>query len=269
MKRGDIMARKSKSLTPLQKAYRKERNRILQFIRRAEKRGYQFSENIVPKKIPDKISTRDVERLKRKTPEKLYKKAVYGGEATQGEIVKGTKGLQLERKAKAKKASETRKAREALRKPIQEEPYKPLDSEPDLDYNYDTEPDYDYNDYYGDNEEEFNLPDNISQDATFYERVVLENFRKTAREFIYTSHYILSWLQSCIMTYGEHETAVMIQNAAKAGLILGITVRPSEKEEKVASFLSEMLNYMAEAGDFSREQMMEMMESMESYEPVT
>lgn len=264
MKRGDIMARKSKPLTPLQQEYRKQRRRIQQFIRRAEKRGYQFSENVIPDK-PKKIRKESVERLRKLTPEKLYKKSVYGGEATQGEIVKGTKGLQLERKAKAKKASETRKAREALRNPIPQEPYKPLDYEPDLDYDYDTEPDYDYNDYYGDNEEDFTQPDTISEDTTFYERVIIENFRTTAGHFR-AKDYILSWLNSCIITYGEHETALMIQNASKAGLILGITVRPSDREEVIASFLSEMLNFMAEAGDFSRQQMMEMMESMESYE---
>lgn len=48
----------------------------------------------------------------------MYKKAVYGGLASGGEIVPATEGVKLERSLRAKKAAETRKYR--LAEPVQE-----------------------------------------------------------------------------------------------------------------------------------------------------
>lgn len=83
-------------------AYNKELRRIKRFISRAEKRGYQFEENVIPKK-PKKITPASVRRLKKITPNYLYSRAVYGGEATAGEIVSGKKGRAEERKEAARK----------------------------------------------------------------------------------------------------------------------------------------------------------------------
>lgn len=85
-----------------QKAYNKELRRIKRLITRAEKRGYQFEEGVVPKK-PKKITPASVRRVKKITPEYLYGKAVYGGEATAGEIVSGKQGRVEERREAARK----------------------------------------------------------------------------------------------------------------------------------------------------------------------
>lgn len=108
---------KKKVQTANQRAYSKQVKRIKQFIRRAEKRGYQFTEDVLPKK-PKRITQASIRKLQNLTPEKLYQKAVYGGEATSGEIVKGTEGVKLERSLRAKKATQTRKYR--LKEPTQE-----------------------------------------------------------------------------------------------------------------------------------------------------
>ena len=79
--------------------YNRNVKRIKQFIRRAEKRGYKFPEIKLPKGA----------KIRELTPEKLYKKAVYGGAETFGEIVPGEQGLKLERSVKAKKGAQTRK----------------------------------------------------------------------------------------------------------------------------------------------------------------
>lgn len=73
--------------------YRKERSRILHFIKRAEKRGYKFEENIVPP-IPDKVSRADVNRLKKLTKEELYKSASYV--SPEGRYMTGQKGRMYE-----------------------------------------------------------------------------------------------------------------------------------------------------------------------------
>lgn len=93
----------------INKAYAKERNRIKSFLRQASKRGYQFQEDIVPA-IPKRKTEASIRKLKKLTKDVLYSKATYGGEATFGEIVSGKEGLKLERKLRAKKSSETRKA---------------------------------------------------------------------------------------------------------------------------------------------------------------
>lgn len=79
--------------------YNRNVKRIKQFISRAEKRGYKFPEI----KLPKGAAIRNI------TPEKLYKKAVYGGAETFGYIVPAEQGRKLERSAMAKKAAQTRK----------------------------------------------------------------------------------------------------------------------------------------------------------------
>lgn len=99
----------AKKKSEIQQEYKKERNRIQRFIKRAEKRGYIFEDNILPK-IPKRITKSSVARLKKLKPDTLYRKALFGGEATQGEIVTGLEGRKEERSQRAKKAQQTRKA---------------------------------------------------------------------------------------------------------------------------------------------------------------
>lgn len=54
--------------------YMRHRSRIQHFIKRAEKRGYDFSGFQLPA-IPERITKKDVKKLQNLTPEKLYKKA--------------------------------------------------------------------------------------------------------------------------------------------------------------------------------------------------
>lgn len=107
------MAKKAKPKKPKKTksliAYQKEKRRIQQFIRRAKKRGYSFSEDIIPPK-PEKIQAKDVKALKKITPEKLYEQATYTAPET-GVKISGTKGRHLERSISARKSAATRKAR--------------------------------------------------------------------------------------------------------------------------------------------------------------
>lgn len=260
------MARKSKPLTPLQQEYRKQRRRIQQFIRRAEKRGYQFAENAIPDKVK-KITRQSVERLRKLTPEKLYKKSIYGGEASYGEIVKGTKGRELERKQSAEKARETRKVRQALRQPIPQESYKPIgDYTTDLDYTYDTE---DFTDtaqlpepIYNEQEDRY-YP---TEDVTFFDRVVLQNFQTGIQQMNEMASNILSnFYDKIVEQYGEHELAQMLQDAAEAGVVL--QQKDTYDHSKVTEYVNELLDYLPEAGDFTRAEIMEALEYDEAYEP--
>ena len=114
------MAKRKK--TPNQKEYAKQIKRIKQTISRAEKRGYIFEDNIIPKK-PKRITKQAIKKLRDIKPNDLYKKARAVDYET-GEILTGLEARKLERKASAKKAAETRKKQ---RKPETQpkEPYYP------------------------------------------------------------------------------------------------------------------------------------------------
>lgn len=86
--------------------YRKERKRIQAFIRSAKKRGYRFSDNILPKQ-PKRIRKENVERLKKLTSGELYKKATALSES--GKVVSGTEAERERRSKAAKKGVKLRK----------------------------------------------------------------------------------------------------------------------------------------------------------------
>lgn len=107
------MAKKHKQ-SEAEKLYAKQLKRIKQFIRRAEKRGFIFEEDVIPQK-PKKVTKASVRKLEKLTPEKLYKKSLYLEEST-GEIEEAQKRRKEERKQSAKKAAKTRKERQKARR---------------------------------------------------------------------------------------------------------------------------------------------------------
>ena len=113
----------------LEQAYKKELKRIKQFMRRAEKRGYRWYYYELPKK-PKKITEKSVSRLKKITPDLLYKKGEYIDQDT-GEILEGIKGRTIERKTASQKAAETRKKKKNIPKAPKPETTGPYSGEVD------------------------------------------------------------------------------------------------------------------------------------------
>ena len=74
-----------KKKTENQKAFQKERRRLLQAVRRAEKQGYIFPEDIVPN-VPKRVSKKSLEKIQATKPSDLYKVGQYVYKET-GEIV--------------------------------------------------------------------------------------------------------------------------------------------------------------------------------------
>ena len=106
------MARRK--LTKNQIEYNKQVRRIKNFIKRAEKRGYEFSDDILPK-TPKRITKQAIKRLENLKPNQLYAKAEFLDTST-GEMLKGTKGRQLERKRASEKAKQTRQRNKSKKK---------------------------------------------------------------------------------------------------------------------------------------------------------
>lgn len=117
--------RKGRTLTPNQREYAKQVKRIKSAVKRAEKRGYIFSEDVIPQ-TPKRITKAAIERLQEITAAKLYAKAEYAVPST-GEIVSGTEGRKIERKKSANKGKITRQ-RNKKRDTFWEEDYGEDDS---------------------------------------------------------------------------------------------------------------------------------------------
>lgn len=226
------MAKRHKQ-TPTERAYSKQVRRIKQFISRAEKRGFHFNENVLPKR-PNRITQASVRKLAKLTPEKLYQKAEYAGSATYGEIVSGVKGRRLERSLRDKKATETRKYR--LSEPRQEPT----------------------------NTQGFLPPENISEDTSFFDAVVISGFKAHVRQFNeHASNLLLSWLDKILATNDVHDVATMLNDGAEAGLI--VTYQIVYSQDKLTQYMSEMLDYLPEAGELFKAEMMDAMEEEEDY----
>lgn len=217
-----------------QREYSKELKRIKSFIKRAEKRGYIFNENVIPKK-PKKITQQSVDVLKKLTPEKLYSKAKYASALSFGEIVSSKKGKQLESKAKVQKAKLSRKYK--LQMPTQETT----------------------------NTTGFEPPENISEDVSFFDNVVISGFRVHVRQFNEkASALLLNWLDKILQTNDVHDVATMLNDGAEAGNI--VTYQIVYSTDKLYQYMSNMLDYLPEAGTLFKEEMMEAMEEEEQYE---
>lgn len=98
---------KRKKKTENQKAYQKERRRLLQAVSRAEKQGYIFPEDIVPK-LPKRVTNKRLEKIQATKPSDLYKIAQYVYEET-GEIVTAEQRKQEVKQQGIAKAKATRK----------------------------------------------------------------------------------------------------------------------------------------------------------------
>ena len=108
------MAKRNKQ-TENQKAYQKERRRLLQAVRRAEKQGYIFPEDVVPE-LPKRVTKKQLEKIQKTKPKQLYKKAEFVYQET-GEIVPAEQRRQEVKQEAIRKAKETKQKRKKLKTP--------------------------------------------------------------------------------------------------------------------------------------------------------
>lgn len=107
--------KKKKTLNQLE--YEKALKNLKRRIRAAEKRGFRFEKSeILPAEKPKRITKKRIESIKKLN---IYsqKGTTYLNDET-GKVVSGKVGQTLERKARAKKAAQTRKSKKQRRLPI-------------------------------------------------------------------------------------------------------------------------------------------------------
>jgi hypothetical protein len=98
---------KRKKQTENQKAFQKERRRLLQAVRSGEKQGYIFPEDVVPE-LPKRVTKKQLEKIQKTKSKQLYKKAEFVYQET-GEVVPAEQRKQEVKQEAIRKAKETRK----------------------------------------------------------------------------------------------------------------------------------------------------------------
>lgn len=107
-------------------------------------------------------------------------------------------------------------------------------------------------------------PENISEDETFFDRVVISGFKQHVRQFNErASDLLLSWLDRILATNDEHDVAIMLNDGAEAGNI--VTYQIVYSVDKLHEYMSNMLDYLPEAGPLFKAEMMDAMEMEEDF----
>ncbi|MCM1219528.1 MAG: hypothetical protein NC548_34035 [Lachnospiraceae bacterium] len=100
---------KSKQKSKQRQEYEKEYKRIRNFMRRAEKRGYEFNVDIKPPSEIKRVTAKTVKELKYLTADRLYAKSKYHEPQT-GVTISGIRGREKERREAGLKGYKTRLA---------------------------------------------------------------------------------------------------------------------------------------------------------------
>lgn len=215
--------------------YRKQVKRIKQFVRRAESRGYYFGEldTILPNR-PKRLTAGSVRRLEAITPDKLYKRGVYGGEATSGEIISAELGRKEERKLAAQRAAKTRKlnAYDTEAASRTEANVSPILPGPEV---------------------------KILEDDDYWSERILSNYRSFVRGFNEGAQaHLFTWLDTLIAKRGKQAVAEMLEAGAAEGVLVNYQIAYDEK--LLTAYINKMLDYLPDIGEIEKEDILESIE---------
>ena len=219
------MARtKSQNKGKYWKDYQKERQRITRQIKRMEGRGYYWDKDILPN-IPKRVTQASVNRLKKIKTDDIYRKAKYLDRET-GEIMIGLAGRKHERHVSAIRGAETRRrARE----------------------------------YYEYNDKGFIPPEatvSISMDSVF-----ITNYRLSLNSWNdRVQDKVNRWIDELIDRFGVHDVAMMIVNGQESGVLF--TRHEAYDNESLKNYMAEMIDFLPEAGDFTKDALNKEFEEM-------
>lgn len=212
--------------------YRKQRRRIQSFLRRAEKRDFLVPENILPK-IPKNITSSSVRRLQKLTADALYRKLEYLDKET-GEIQSGRRGLKTRREKAKSKRAET-----PSRITITDIAQIPTSSPTSNQKEYD-----------------ILLPDAFS-------RTIIENWKSYVLGFPKgISDKLMSWMNTIIKEQGEPAAAQMLEDSP-AELRDYLQNRSYDSDTNIQEYCADMLNYLPEASEQYKHDLMEAFENDE------
>lgn len=101
--------------------------------------------------------------------------------------------------------------------------------------------------------------------GNLYARVVISNYRALINHYNeYTRSLLNKWLNAIIADADEKSVAVMLDRGAENGLIL--TFKIAYRRDRLFQYMANMLDYLPEAGDFTKESIMEAVQLEEDYQ---
>lgn len=105
-------------------------------------------------------------------------------------------------------------------------------------------------------------PENMSQDESFFDNVVISQWYGTLGEFSNGEAYNLlrSWMGNTIRTEGKHNTAIMLQDGAENGYLLTWDV--VYKHDNAVLYIGYMLDYLPDEGVLYKEEILDKIEYM-------
>ena len=213
--------------------YRKERSRIQRFIKRAEKRGYVFEDNIIPD-IPKNITAGSIRRLQKLTPKELYNRA-RKLDYESGEIVPGQVGRDIERSQAAKKAAQTRKSiQQNINIPSIREERQATQAE----YRrFPSESDILVNNWY--------VTLEGLQNATYYRA-------------------LKAWMDRAVAQYGKEAVAQMLKEAYAHGYEL--TWEVAYKERAFMDYTHTLVDFIPDIGEYGKDTFWDALEQSEDWD---
>lgn len=107
-------------------------------------------------------------------------------------------------------------------------------------------------------------PMNISEDTSFFDRVVISGFREHVSQFNpKASELLLSWLDKILNENDEHSVATMLQDGAEHGNI--VTYQIAYNTNLLYQYMSNMIDYLPDQGELFKENLMNALELEEDY----
>lgn len=227
------MPSKKKPRNKYIEAYRKERRRVQQFIRRASKRGYVFEDDILPQ-IPKRITPASIRRLERLTPDKLYKRAIKLDYET-GEVIPGQVGRDIERSQAAKKAAQTRNSiQQNIKIPSMREERQAT-------------------------QEEYRRFPNEAD-------ILVNNWYVTLEGLQNAPYYrvLKSWMDRAVGQFGTEAVAQMLKEAYAHGYELSWEV--AYKESAFMDYTSTLVNFIPDVGEYGKDTFWDALEQSEDWD---
>lgn len=213
--------------------YRKERSRIQRFIKRAEKRGYVFEDNVIPD-IPKNITSGSIRMLQKLTPKELYNRA-HKLDYETGEVISGQVGRDIERSQAAKKSAQTRKSiQQNIKIPSIREERQP-------------------------SQEEYRRFPNEAD-------ILVNNWYATLEGLQNAPYYraLKSWMDRAVEQFGTEAVAQMLKEAYSHGYEL--TWEVAYKESAFMDYTGTLVNFIPDVGEYGKDTFWDILEQSEDWD---
>jgi hypothetical protein len=246
--RGEIMANKKVRLTPLQVEYKKEIDRLMRGVKKAEKQGYIFDEEALPK-MPKRVTKKSLTEIRQTKPSQLKEKAHKVEQEPAPELLPADRqpirtedGYLID-----PNTGEVIEQPEVKTEPKKENPRERWYREHGYVYDPSTR-----------------KWEKARQELPRFTSMVISNFREDVSHFPEVAEPMISaWLGELINNYGEDDVAQMLEEAKGEGVWIDYTI--AYKRDALIGMISQMMEYLPDASDQFKKDLTERFEYGEDW----